>query len=121
MREVINGHLMTSPLAELPAELVEGEALCGGLVGNGLIIGVHDSPGLVTVMNLGCHPSMGGGRQGGRAWGGSSNVGWVGNYAYYINLFPRDWSNMWIGSYLWVCILIALRLTYFLTDQRFKF
>ena len=56
--EVVNGHLATSPLAELPAELVEGEALCGRLVGNGLN-GVHDTPGLVTVLNLGCHPSVG--------------------------------------------------------------
>ena len=69
VREVINSHLTTGSLAELPAELVEGEALCGGLVGNGLI-GVHDSPGLLAVMALGCHPSIGGvGRQGCRAWG----------------------------------------------------
>ena len=56
--EVINGHLPTSPLAELPAELVEGEAMCGEVVGDGLV-GVHDSPSLVTVSNLGCHPSIG--------------------------------------------------------------
>ena len=67
VREVINGHLATSPLAELPAELVKGEALCGGLVGDRLI-GVHDTPGLVAVVYLGCHPIVGelGGRGVGR-------------------------------------------------------
>ena len=74
VREDVNGHLSTSPLVELPAELIEGEAMCSGVVGDGLV-GVHDSPGLVTVNNLGCHPSMGelGGWGVGR--GGSSKVG----------------------------------------------
>ena len=66
MGEVVNGHLATSPLAELSVELVEGEALCSGLVGNGLI-GVHDTPGLVAVLNLGGHPSVG--ELGGRSVG----------------------------------------------------
>ena len=55
MREVVNGHLATSPLAELSTELVEDEALCSGLVGNGLGR-VHDTPGLVAVAYLGCYP-----------------------------------------------------------------
>ena len=58
MREVVNGHLATSPLAELPAELVKGEALCSGLVSDRLI-GVHDKPGLAAVVYLGCHPLVG--------------------------------------------------------------
>ena len=67
VREVINGHVATSPLAKLSAELVEGEALCSGLVSKGLI-GVHDTPGLVAVLYLGCHPVLGelGGRSVGR-------------------------------------------------------
>ena len=55
VREVVNGHLATSPLAELSTELVEDEALCSGLVGNGLGR-VHDTPGLVAVAYLGCYP-----------------------------------------------------------------
>ena len=46
---------------------------------------------------------------------------WVGKYAGDILFIPRAWLNMWIGIYLWLFILIALRLTYFLTDQRSKF
>jgi hypothetical protein len=46
---------------------------------------------------------------------------WVGKYACDILLITRGWLNMLIGIYLWVFILIALRLTYFLTDQRTKF
>ena len=46
---------------------------------------------------------------------------WVGKYACDILFIPRAWLNMLIGIYLWVFILIALRLTYFLTDQRSKF
>ena len=67
MREVVNGHLATSPLAELSAELVEDEALCRGLVSNGLGR-VHDTPGLVAVVYLGCYPIVGelGGRGVGR-------------------------------------------------------
>ena len=42
---------------------------------------------------------------------------WVGN----ILLIPKAWFNILIGICLWVFILIALRLTYFLTDQRTKF
>ena len=59
--------MATRPLAELSAELVEGEALCSGLVSKGLI-GVHDTPGLVAVLYLGCHPVLGelGGRGVGR-------------------------------------------------------
>ena len=55
MREVVNGHLTTSPLAELSTELVEDEALCSGLVGNRLSR-VHDTPSLVAVAYLGCYP-----------------------------------------------------------------
>ena len=55
MREVVNGHLTTSPLAELSTELVEEEALCSGLVGNRLSR-VHDTPSLVAVSYLGCYP-----------------------------------------------------------------
>ena len=55
VREVVNGHLATSPLAELSTELVKDEALCSGLVGNGLGR-VHDTPGLVAVVYLGCYP-----------------------------------------------------------------
>ena len=67
MREVVNGHLATSPLAELSTELVEDEALCSGLVSNGLGR-VHDTPGLVAVVYLGCYPIVGelGGRGVGR-------------------------------------------------------
>ena len=54
-----------SPLAELSAELVEDEALCSGLVSNGLI-GVHDTPGLVAVLYLGCLLGELGGRSVGR-------------------------------------------------------
>ena len=46
---------------------------------------------------------------------------WVGKYACDILYISRAWLNMLIGIYLWVCILITLRLTYFLTDQRSKF
>ena len=46
---------------------------------------------------------------------------WVGKYACDILLMPRVWLNMLTGIYLWLFILIALRLTYFLTDQRTKF
>ena len=46
---------------------------------------------------------------------------WVGKYACDILFIPRAWLNMLIGVYLWLFILIALRLTYFLTDQRSKF
>ena len=59
--------------------------MCGGVVGDGLV-GVHDSPGLVTVCNLSCHPSMeelggwgiGRGVCRGRrfAWGGVCLWGW---------------------------------------------
>ena len=69
MREVVNGHLTTSPLAELSTELVEDKALCSGLVGKGLSR-VHDTPGLVAVVYLGCYPvrwELGWG--GCRAWG----------------------------------------------------
>ena len=43
---------------------------------------------------------------------------WVGKYACDILLIPKAWLNILIGICLWVFILIALRLTYFLTDQR---
>ena len=46
---------------------------------------------------------------------------WVGKYACDILFIPRAWLNMLIGIYLWAFILRALRLTYFLTDQRSKF
>jgi hypothetical protein len=52
--------------------------MCGGVVGDGLV-GVHDSPGLVTVCNLSCHPSMeelGGWGIGRGGWGGGK-VGYV--------------------------------------------
>ena len=42
---------------------------------------------------------------------------WVGKYPCDILLIPRAWLNMLNGIYLWVFILIALRLTYFLTDS----
>ena len=55
MRKVVNGHLTTGPLAELSTELVEDQALCSGLVGKRLSR-VHDTPGLVAVVYLGCYP-----------------------------------------------------------------
>jgi hypothetical protein len=53
--------------------------MCGGVVGDGLV-GVHDSPGLVTVCNLSCHPSMEelGGWGIGRGGWGEGKVGYVG-------------------------------------------
>ena len=69
VREVVNGHLATCPLAELSTELVEDETLCSGL-GR-----VQDTPGLVAVAYLGCYPVRWelGGRSVGRGGGGSSN------------------------------------------------
>ena len=88
MWKVVNGHLTTSPLAELSTELVEDEALCSGVVGNGLGR-VHDTPGLVAVAYLGCYPVRWelGGRGEGRGgevqtqceedqWGWSHLGGW---------------------------------------------
>ena len=46
---------------------------------------------------------------------------WVGKYACDILFIPRVWLNMLIGIYLWVFILIVLRLTYFFMDQQSKF
>ena len=51
----------------------------------------------------------------------SPMIEWVGKYVCDILLIPRAWLNMLIGFYLWVFILIALRLTHFLTNQRTKF
>ena len=47
-------------------------------------------------------------------------IEWVGN-ACDILLISKAWFNNLSGICLWVFILIALRLTYFLSDQRTKF